>query len=301
MINTLKNTIVLISFILCFTSCDKGFQSVEDSQQEGDSQPVEDKKNYRYYFEYIEYKYYSRDGELEQTFVIDYEYNGHKMLSSTTILKYETTGDVMTTYQKYEYSGLTCKCLTFYKTQLSQAEAHESSQESTIEYLDDTYRHIRRSTTSRDGHIIEDIENTYNGKCITQSKWQSYDYHNGEIVPSRSYITTYVTNGLHQVGERRYFDDNGNLTNVYSIKNTYLNEEYWDYTEQLMKDDSGEYNVRQVVNYDDSNRLIEYRGYHDEKLYEQQIYVHDGDNCTVSGFAGDLTLEGVGRYIKVPY
>ena len=55
MINTLKNTIVLISFILCFTSCDKGFQSVEDSQQEGDSQPVEDKKNYRYYFEYIEY------------------------------------------------------------------------------------------------------------------------------------------------------------------------------------------------------------------------------------------------------
>ena len=218
MINTLKNTIVFISFILCFTSCDKVFQPEEDSQPEGDSQPVEDKKNYRYYVDYHEIRSYSSHGELESTCITDYEYDGHKMLSSSRTDKNETTGVVSTTYEKYEYSGLTCKCLISFVGE----EANESSYEKTIEYLDDTYRHIRRSTTSRDGHIIDDTENTYDGKCIIQSKSQSYDYRNGEIVPSLTSITTYVTNGLHQVGERRYFDDNGNLTNIYSHEYIYI-------------------------------------------------------------------------------
>lgn len=297
MINTLKNTIVFISFILCFTSCDKVFQPEEDSQPEGDSQPVEDKKNYRYYVDYHEIRSYSSHGELESTCITDYEYDGHKMLSSSRTDKNETTGVVSTTYEKYEYSGLTCKCLISFVGE----EANESSYEKTIEYLDDTYRHIRRSTTSRDGHIIDDTENTYDGKCIIQSKSQSYDYRNGEIVPSLTSITTYVTNGLHQVGERRYFDDNGNLTYIDSCEYTYtyLNDEYWNYTEIIWRDSSRE--SRTVWNYDDSCRVIEYRHYYNKKLQAQQICVYDGDNCTVSGFSGDLTIEGIVRYIKVPY
>ena len=287
MINTLKNTIVLISFILCFTSCDKVFQ------------PEGDKKNYRYYLDYYECKYYSRNGELVKTIVIDNEYDGHKILSRTSTAKYETDGVVSTTYEKYEYSGLICKCLNFTTFSFVGEEANESSYEKTIEYLDDTYRHIRRSTTSRDGHIIEDTENTYDGKCIIQSKSQSYDYRNGEIVPSQTSITTYVTNGLHQVGERRYFDDNGNLTYIYSCEYTYLNEEYWDYTEAIYRYSSGE--SRTVYNYDDSGRIIEARVYSDEKLDTHEISVYDGDNGTKSGFSGDLTIEGIVRYIKVPY
>lgn len=289
MINTLKNTIVLISFILCFTSCDKVFQPEEDSQ------PVEDKKNYRYYLDYYECKYYSRNGELVMTVVTDTEYDGHKILSRTSTGKNETNGVVSTTYEKYEYSGLICKYLILSNDVLIQ--------EATIEYLDDTYRHIKR----REYIDVEDgvsytsyvAENTYDGKCITQSKNQSYDYRNGEIVPSQTFITTYVTNGLHQVGERRYFDDNGNLTYIYTCEYTYLNDEYCDYTEVIDRNSSGE--SRDVYNYDDSNRLIEYRYYYNKKLQSQEIYVYDGDNCTVSGFIGDLTIEGVSRYIKVPY
>lgn len=295
MINTLKNTIVLISFILCFTSCDKVFQPEEDSQPEGDSQPVEDKKNYRYYVDYSEIRSYSSHGELESTDIIDNEYDGHKMLSSSRTYKNETTGVVSTTYEKYEYSGLICKYLILSKDALIQ--------ESTIEYLDDTYRHIKR----REHINVEDgvsytsyvAEYTYDGKCITQSKDQSYDYRNGEIVPRQTVITTYVTNGLHRVGERRYFDDNGNLTYIYSCEYTYLNDEYCDYTEVIWRDSSGE--SRTVYNYDDSNRLIEYRYYYNKKLQIQQICVYDGDNCTVSGFSGDLTIDGIVRYIKVPY
>ena len=305
MINTLKNTIVLISFILCFTSCDKVFQPEEDSQPEGDSQPVEDsqpeedKKNYRYYYTYSETRSYSSHGELERTDIFDYEYDGHKMLSLSRTYKDEITGFVSTTYEKYEYSGLTCKCLNFTTISFVGEEANESSYEKTIEYLDDTYRHIRRSTTSRDGHIIEDTENTYDGKCIIQSKSQSYDYRNGEIVPSKTSITTYVTNGLHQVGECRCFDDNGNLTDIYSREYIYLNDEYWDYTEAICRYSSRE--DRTVCNYDDSGRLIEYRYYYNKELQAQQIYVYDEDNCTVSGFSGDSTIDGVSRYIKVPY
>lgn len=285
MINTLKNTIVLISFILCFTSCDKVFQ------------PEEDKKNYRYYLDYYECKYYSRNGELVTTIVTDNEYDGYKMLSSSLSRTYknETTGVVSTTYEKYEYSGLICKCLTLYNDVLIQ--------EATIEYLDDTYRHIKR----REHIDIEDgvsytsyvAENTYDGKCIIQSKSQSYDYRNGEIVPSQTSITTYVTNGLHQVGECRYFDDNGNLIHTYSCEYTYLNEEYWDYTEVINRYSSGE--SRAVYNYDDSGRIIEARLYLDEKLNTHEISVYDGDNGTKSGFSGDLTIEGIARYIKVPY
>lgn len=296
MINTLKITIVLISFILCFTSCDKVFQP------EGDSQPVEDKKNYRYYLDYYERKYYSCNGELVQTIVIDYEYDGHKILSRTSTAKNETDGVVSTTYEKYEYSGLICKCLILSKI-LSKDALIQESKESTIEYLDDTYRHIKR----REYIDVEDgvsyasyvAENTYDGKCITQSKEQWYDYRDGEIVPSQTSITTYITNGLHQVGECRYFDDNGNLTDIYSCEYTYLNDEYCDYTEVIDWYSSGE--SRNVYNYDDSNRLIEYRYYYNKKLQRQEIYVYDGDNCTVSGFFGDSTIEGVSRYIKVPY
>ena len=296
MINTLKNTIVLISFILCFTSCDKVFQP------EGDSQPVEDKKNYRYYTDYFECKYYSRNGELVQTIVIDNEYDGHKILSSASTAKYETDGVVSTTYAKYEYSGLICKCLILSKVLYKDALIQESK-ESTIEYLDDTYRHIKRHEyiDVEDGvsYTSYVAENTYDGKCITQSKEQWYDYRDGEIVPSQTSITTYVTNGLHQVGERRYFDDNGNLTDIYSCEYTYLNEEYWDYTEALYRYSSGE--SRNVYNYDDSGRVIEARLYSDEKLDTHEISVYDGDNGTQSGFSGDLTIEGIARYIKVPY
>lgn len=289
MINTLKNTIVLIYFILCFSSCDKVFQPIEDSQ------PVEDKKNYRYYLDYYECKYYSRNGELVTTIVIDNEYDGHKILSRTSTAKYETNGVVSTTYEKYEYPGLISKCLVLSNDVLIQ--------EATIEYLDDTYRHIKR----REHINIEDgvsytsyvAENTYDGKCITQSKEQWYDYRDGEIVPSQTSITTYVTNGLHQVGECRYFDDNGNLTHIYSCEYTYLNEEYWDYTEVINRYSSGE--SRAVYNYDDSGRIIEARLYLDEKLNTHEISVYDGDNGTKSGFSGDLTIEGIARYIKVPY
>ena len=294
--NRFIKKIEIISLILWFISCDKVFQPAEDSQ------PAEDKTIYRYYLEYQEARYYSSNGELEYTSVVDNKYEGCKILSSTSTIKYED-GTTLTITTKYEYAGLICKSLS--KQYLQEETIY--SIEGTTEYLDNTYRHIRHATTkviNKDGspYTFSDDEKNYDGKCINQSKVQYYNYINGEITPSGYSITTYDTNGLHQVGKCQNFDANGNLISIYSIEDTYLNDDYWNCTESIITwHSNGGHNSRVVSNYDDSNRVIESRAYSDKKLQQQYTYVYDGDNCSISGFTGDLTIEGVSRYIKVPY
>ena len=286
----IKITAVVAFFILGLTSCDSDFLGIGDE------------KNYMYCLEYAEYSYYSSAGELMQTIVIDNQYDENKLLSSTMTMTYgHEQNDIISTIQyKYEYTDLTCCRLTYINSRLHYEE--------TIEYLDDSYRHIKcRRTKVRNVEdaytsvTYSDTENIYDGKCITQSKEQYYVYHNNETTPRGSSVTTYNTNGLHQIGKTQNFDVNGNLTDTSLIEYTYLNDEYCDYIEYIVKDSKGNESSRTEYVYDTSNRITENRGYSDGKLYTQQIFAYDGDNCVVSGFSGDLTMEGVARYIKISY
>lgn len=285
----IKKIIGVAFFIVGLTSCDSDFNWVGNN------------KTYMYYADYAEYNYFSSDGDLVQTVVMDSEYNGNKIMSSIFTTKDIKSNTTSITNHTYEYDDLICKHL--YNIESGD---YQFFWEETIEYLDYSYRHIKHRTLK--GSVIVDgntsgtysvTDNKYNGKCITQSKTQNYTCYNEETTPGGYTITTYSTNGLHQTSTTKSFDADDNLISTSSTEYTYLNDDYCDYTESIVKDSNGLESSRTVNVYNDSNRITEYRLYTNNKLVSQQNYEYDGDSCLVSGFSGDLTMVGTIRYIKI--